>query len=99
MAMVRPQNGRTSSRASRERRGSTAIFLRPGILWMAAGLLFAGQVFAQDGTPAPPDQPAAGATLKTVQQEKTGPQRIPRQSRGEVGAVEGLVRQVGETSS
>jgi hypothetical protein len=53
---------------------------------------------AQDGSPAPTNgsgAPAANA-VKSIEQEKPGPQRIPRQTRGELGAVEGLIRQAGE---
>jgi len=96
MVIVRSQNGRTSSGASPERRWISAILPRAGFLCLAAGVLYAGPVFAQDGAAAPANPPSETATVKTVQQEKAGPQRIPRQSRGEVGAVEGLVRQAGE---
>ena len=99
MGMVRPQNGRTSSGAGPERRRISPILLYPGILCLAAGLILPGAGYAQDGNSTPANPPAATSTLQTVQQEKAGPQRIPRQSRGEAGAVEGLVRQADGTSN
>ena len=98
MAIVRSQIGRTRSGASPELRRIPGIRLRAAAFCLAAAALYACPAFAQDGTSVPADQPAASGTVKTIQQEKAGPQRIPRQSRGEVGAVEGLVRQAGVTA-
>lgn len=51
---------------------------------------------AQDGSPTPPAGASENSKLQGVQQEKPAPQRIPRQTRGETGAVEGLIRQAGD---
>ncbi|HMD32102.1 MAG TPA: carboxypeptidase-like regulatory domain-containing protein [Candidatus Acidoferrales bacterium] len=72
-------------------------FRLPFAFLCAAALFFVAlPARAQDGS----GNPASGssseeARLKTVEQEKQGPQRIPRQSRGELGAVEGVIRQAG----
>jgi len=99
MTRVRPQSGRTSSGASPEPRRILGILLPAAIVLFSASLACAGQVFAQDGVAPPADQPDAKAGVQTVQQEKAGQQRIPRQTRGDMGAIEGLVRQAGEKTS
>jgi hypothetical protein len=99
MPIVRSQNGRTKSGASQELRRIPAILLRAGLLCLVAGVLYPPLVLAQDGNSSPASTPAATGTLQTVQEEKAGPQRIPRQTRGELGAVEGLIRQAGDTTN
>jgi hypothetical protein len=54
---------------------------------------------AQDGSATTPSNTAESSKLQGIEQEKPSAQRIPRQSRGEVGAVEGLVRPAGETDA
>ena len=96
MGMVRPQNGRTSSGAATGRRWSTASWLPVAGLCLAAALALPEAVRGQDGAAAPPPSPSESSKLQGIHQEKPSPQRIPRQSRGEGGAVEGLIRQAGD---
>src|SRR5208282_4851523 len=96
MAMVRPQNGRTSSGAPPESRRDIA-FLRPaGLFCLAAALAGVTPAAAQDGTGAAANGSRDGSKLQGIEKEKVGPQRIPRQTRADMGAVEGLVRRAGE---
>lgn len=98
MGMVRPHNGRTSFGAAPKPRWTT-VFLLPAIgLCLAAALALPTPVGAQDGTAGTQNTPPENSSLQGIQQEKPGPQRIPRQSRGEGGAVEGLIRQAGDVS-
>ena len=95
---MRSQDGRTRSGASPERRWTVATWRQGWLLFAAASLLFVPPVSAQDGKTPSAAPASAPASVQTVEQEKAGPQRIPRQSRGEVGAVEGLVREAGDTT-
>ena len=99
MGMVRPQNGRTSSGAAPEVRRTFAFWLPSVVLCLAAGLVAAAPALAQDGSATTPSNTAESSKLQGIEQEKPSAQRIPRQSRGEVGAVEGLVRPAGETDA
>jgi len=99
MAMVCPQNGRTSSGAPPEPRREIAILRRAGFLCLVALLVTVAPTAAQDGTGAAPNGSRGEGKLQGIEQEKPGPQRIPRQTRAEVGAVEGLVRRAGEDAS
>ena len=98
MGMVRPKNGRTSSGAAPERRWVLAVLLPALCLCLAATLAFPAPARAQDGAARPTDGNTESSGLQGIQQEKPGPQRIPRQTRGEGGAVEGLIRQAGDVS-
>ncbi len=97
--MVRPQNGRTSSGAPPEPRREIAILRRAGFLCLAGLLMAVAPTAAQDGTRTAPNGSPSEGKLQGIEQEKPGPQRIPRQTRAEVGAVEGLVRRAGEEGS
>jgi hypothetical protein len=71
-------------------RAVSAFFL----MLCAAALPSASVVAAQqDGTATPPDGTSTPAAAAQVQEVRPGPQRIPRQTRGETGAIEGVVRQ------
>ena len=94
--MVRPQNGRTSSGAPPEPRREIAILRRVGLLCLLTLLMAVVPTAAQDGTGAPPNGSPDKSKLQGIEQEKQGPQRIPRQTHADVGAVEGLVRRAGE---
>jgi len=91
--MVRPQNGRTSSGPAPEQRRAFATLVRNALLCLSAGFLIAVPVLAQNGSAAPSSSSSTGDNVKIIEQEKTGPQRLPRESPGELGAVEGLIRQ------
>src|SRR5208283_4535195 len=99
MAMVRPQNGRTSSGAPPEPRREIAILRRAGVLCLAAMLVAVIPAAAQDGTGAAPNGSPDSSKLQGIEQEKPGPQRIPRQTRTDMGAVEGLVRRAGDDAN
>jgi Carboxypeptidase regulatory-like domain len=72
-------------------------FLLPAVaVCLGAMLASAPAVRGQDGAAAPANSPSGNSKLQGIQQEKPAPQRIPHQTRGETGAVEGLIRQAGE---
>lgn len=63
---------------------------------MATALLAAIPTAAQDGSGAASNGSRGSSTLQGIEQEKPGPQRIPRQTHSDMGTVEGLVRSAGE---
>ena len=97
--MLRSQNGRTSSGAPPEPRGETAILRRAGAVCLATALLAVIPAAAQDGAGAAANGSADTSKLQGIEQEKPGPQRIPRQTRMDMGAVEGLVRRAGDDAN
>ena len=86
MEMGVPQNGRKPTGPAPVRLRLLAALAYP-LAVCYAGLVGAPSLAAQqDGTAAP-------AASAQIQQERPAPQRIPRQTRPDSGAVEGLVRQ------
>jgi len=63
------------------------------LLVCSAAFPAAPRVWAQQGTARPGDDPAAPTGSAQIQQEKPGPQRIPRQTRPDTGTIEGIIRQ------
>jgi len=96
MDMVRPQYGRKSSGTAPERGRTPAYFLPVVAVCLGALLAAAPRASAQDGTGAPGSAGSENSKLQGIQQEKPAPQRLPHQTRSEMGAVEGLIRQAGE---